>query len=294
MLRVPAHLLCLLSATLVVASVHAQQVVVVGGNTSAPYQATTAEVSAAARNAGLAAISLPETMLPQALRMGTVSPADVYVALGARALAATVAAARPGNALSCLTTERSGLPGVILTHPARARIGLLKRLLPRTRQVGVLFSPQADRQDLAALEAAAAASGMEIVAKPVDEKNDLDKQLDRLANEVDALLATYDLSIHSAKNAPRLIRFSYQHRIPLIGMSSSWAKAGALAGLDWDYKDLAEQCASMALRIARGERVAGEVRPPRMLVYSINASTARQLNIALPEEALRGAHATFE
>jgi ABC-type uncharacterized transport system substrate-binding protein len=290
--------LVLRTATALAVTAHAHtpaapQVVVVGASDSAPYQAALTELTALARGTGIA-VTAPDAFR-QAQVEGRIGRADIYVALGARSVPMVLSAAQPGRALTCLTTERwADLPGVVLAHSAAVRIEFVRRVVPKARAIGVLFDPKAPGTDLAALEAAARAAQVVLVAKPVAEAADLEGQLDRLSNEVDVLLATYDLGLYSAKNAAQLIRFSYQHRIPLVGMSDSWTRAGALAGLDWDYRDLGAQCAAKALRMARGERVEQDVQRPRRAPYSINAATARQLRARVPAEVLQGARSVYE
>ena len=270
------------------------KIVVVADSETAPYQATVAEISALARASGTAVLRPAGQVLSSALQMGTLSRSDVFVALGARATAQVRGLGAPIQAMSCLTIERTGLPGVVLTHSAAARIDLLKRIVPKAAQIGVLYDPAGSRTDLAALATAAAAVQATLVARPVTDAASLAMQLERLANEVDVLLATYDQGIYSAKNAAPLIRFSYQHRIPFLGMSESWARAGALAGIDWDYKELAEQCAAKAVRLAAGERIEAEPKRPNRMPYAINAATARELGVTLPAAVMQGARQVFQ
>lgn len=272
----------------------APKIVVVGDNATGPYLSATTEISALARTADVTVMHPAEKLLSSALQMGSISRGDVFVALGTRAASQVLALGAPVRAISCLTIERTSLPGVILAHPASRRIELLRRILPKAAQIGVLYDPAGPRTDLAALVSAAAAAQATIVPRPVTDAASLEMQLERLANEVDVLLATYDQGIYSTKNAAQLIRFSYQHRIPLIGMSDSWARAGALAGLDWDYKDLGEQCASKALRMATGQRMETEPRRPNRMPYSINTATARELRITVPPGAAQGARFQFD
>ena len=272
----------------------APRIVVVADGETAPYQAAVAEISALARASGTVVLRPAGQLLSSALQMGTLSRSDVFVALGARTTAQVQGLGTPVQAMSCLTIERTGLPGVVLTHSAAARIELLKRIVPKASKIGVLYDPAGSRTDLAALVSAATAVQATIVARPVTDAASLAMQLERLANEVDVLLATYDQRIYSAKNAAPLIRFSYQHRIPLLGMSESWARAGALAGIDWDYRELAEQCAAKAVRLAAGERIEAEPKRPTRMPYAINAATARELGVTLPAAVAQGARQVFE
>lgn len=290
--------LLVLAACALAGGAHAQppapRLVVVGDGVAAPYVSAVSEITSLARSVGVPLLRPTESMLQSSMQMGTIGSQDAFVALGASAAAQVLALKPPVRAVSCLTIERQGLPGVVLTHPASSRIELLRRILPKAVQIGVLYDPSGSRADIAALEAAARAASAGIVARPVTDAGVLEAQLERLANEVDVLLGTYDPGIYAARNAAQLIRFSYQHRIPFIGTSDAWARAGALAGFDWDYKDLAAQCASKAMRLAAGEALDPEPQRPRRMPYSLNAATARQLNVPLPRGVVQGARSVFE
>ena len=115
-------------------------------------------------------------------------------------------------------------------------------------------------------------------------------QLDPLADRIDVLIATYDLRIHSAENAQPILLFSWRNRIPVIGVSEAWSRAGALMSFDWDYADIGRRCGELALRLPEGR---GFERPvvesPRRLVHSLNLEAARHFLINIPADVLQGA-----
>lgn len=276
------------------AAAQAQQIVMVSSHASAPYRATLAGMRAVTREAGATVVEVSPGDLRKALVEGRVSRSDFFVALGAKAASPVLDLVAPGHAMSCLTLAAAGMPGVLLAHSATHRIELLKRLLPDARVIGVLYRPGANPQELEALAAAARSMGRRIVARPVAEPADLEGQLNRLADEADVLLATYDPGIYSPANAAVLIQFSYRHLIPFVGMGDSWSKAGALIGVDWDFTDLGHQCGTAALQLSAGVRLDPDPQRPRRMTYSINAATARLLRANLFGDAIRGARAVYE
>jgi putative ABC transport system substrate-binding protein len=112
---------------------------------------------------------------------------------------------------------------------------------------------------------------------------------------MDVLMATYDLRIFSAEHARSIMLFSYRHRIPVIGSSDAWSRAGALMSFDWDYHDIGHQCGEYAVRLlqTKGLPYKPAVERPRRLRYSLNLEAARYFQIRLAPDLLEGAWQRF-
>ena len=119
--------------------------------------------------------------------------------------------------------------------------------------------------------------------------------LETVAKRVDVLWAIPDSVVVSPETAKTLLVYSFRNRIPFIGLSSAWVKAGALFALDWDYEDVGAQCGELAIRIFRGTR-AGKIAPesPRRVTYSVNRKTAREMRVVLSESVISGAAKVYE
>ena len=71
--------------------------------------------------------------------------------------------------------------------------------------------------------------------------------------------------------------------VPLVGLSASHVRSGALAALVCDYADVGRQTAALALRVLRGESAARiPVDHPRKVGLVLNLRTARHLGITVP------------
>ncbi len=183
--------------------------------------------------------------------------------------------------------------GVTLEFGLEAQLRLLRRVLPDAGGVGLVHSAQNAWRAKQA-QAAARALGIALEARAVAAAHQIPGTLEALGSKISVLWGIADSVVLTPETARSFLLFSLRNRIAFVGPSASWAKAGALYGLDWDYADLGQQCATMAGKLLKGIRPEGiPVEAPRKLLYVINARTAAHLKLSLPQEILRGARATY-
>lgn len=137
--------------------------------------------------------------------------------------------------------------------------------------------------------------GLTMAARPIETPREIPAALNHLANQVDVVWGLPDHVVLSPETAKPLLLFSLRNRIPFVGLSTSWAKAGALYALDRDYTDLGAQCGEVAMAILNGRPPESlSVASPRKVLYAINLQTARRMKITLPDHLVRGAAEVFE
>jgi putative ABC transport system substrate-binding protein len=185
--------------------------------------------------------------------------------------------------------------GVVLEFPVETEIRYLQRMLPQLRTIGVLYgSPEAAAR-VEAAKRIVPGLGLKLHAERLESRRDLPDALERLAREADALWGVADEMVFSPQLAKPILLFSMRNRIPLVGLSESWVKAGALYALDRDYADIGAQCADQAIRILRG--AAPRSLPPatpRRTVHFVNAKAARQMRMDLKGPLLSEARSVIE
>ena len=94
--------------------------------------------------------------------------------------------------------------------------------------------------------------------------------------------------------AGRILGTLFRNRIPFVGPSSAWVKAGAIYALDWDFADIGQQCGGIALKIFKGVRPeAIPVEGPRRVIYTLNEKTAAHMKIEIPAEVSRRAQRSY-
>lgn len=180
--------------------------------------------------------------------------------------------------------------GVILEFPVETQLEWLKRILPHHRTIGVIYNEHENKGRVERARAAARRFSIEIEAVGVQSPRELPAALEAIMRRVDVLWGLPDAVVLSPQTAKAVLLASFQNRVPLVGISGAWVKAGALFALDWDYQDMGVQTAEMALAILRGNSVTHvPVSTPRKIGYVLNLKTAEHMKINLPSELIAGA-----
>lgn len=226
---------------------------------------------------------------PATLREGE---ANVVVAVGPGAAEAALRVRGEASVVSLLALEPPSVgTGVLLDFPAEQQVQLLRRLLPASvRRIGIIYSPAQNERTVRRLRELARAQQLEIVARPVAAPAEIPAALASLTSGADVLWGIPDDVVMTTETARSILLFSMRQRLPLIGLSGAWVRAGALLALDRDYADMGAQGADLAWRLLNGEPVSA-VHPeaPRRVLHAINLRTADQMGLRLPAETIRTA-----
>lgn len=180
--------------------------------------------------------------------------------------------------------------GVFLEFPAEVAFSHLKKILPGQRRVAVLYNPAENQPTVDQATRAARSVGLDLMSRKLLTASDLPDMLKALANSADVLWGIADTLVLTPETARSILLFSLQNRIPFVGLSGPWVKAGALYALERDYPDVGRQCAELAVQLLAGQSAASlPPVPPRKVLYLINRRTADQLKLSIPKDVLRDA-----
>jgi putative ABC transport system substrate-binding protein len=168
--------------------------------------------------------------------------------------------------------------GVSLEFPLETSLTWLRRILPDTRSVGVLYDPTLNEQTVDAAERLASSLHLSLESEVVATPRDLRSAMDQLGRRVDVFWGIPDATVLSPQTARQVLLFSFRQQIPLVGLSAEWVKAGALYALERDYRDVGAQAGGLAVKILRGTPPrALPPQTPRTVLYDINLKTAQRL-----------------
>lgn len=194
------------------------------------------------------------------------------------------------------TLERAdNATGVSLEFSLETQFDWLTRLLPEARNIGVIYNPADNQESIDAADRIAKEKGLRLNAQEVSTPSDLPGALKRLGNSADVLWGIPDKLVFNPRTSKHILLFSFRNRIPYLGISVNWVKAGALYALSWDYKDIGIQSGEMAQKIILGVQP-GSIPPasPRKVLYSLNLKTAKKMKVNIPEELVRDAQNVFK
>jgi len=185
--------------------------------------------------------------------------------------------------------------GVTLEFPLEIQVEMFRRILPAARTIGVLYDPKDNQQTIDSAVKLFQKTGLRLDAQQVMVPQDLPAALDYMAKNVDVLWGIPDNLVLNTRTAKQILLFSYRNRIPLVGISPEWVKAGALYSLEWDFTDIGAQCGDMALKIMKGTSISTlPPASPRKVLYSVNAKTIKYMKTDVPEAMIRQAYHIYE
>jgi putative ABC transport system substrate-binding protein len=183
---------------------------------------------------------------------------------------------------------------VVLEFPVETEFRWLQKLLPGQRNIGVLFNPE-NQERVTAAERAARNAGLTLFPRKISSPKEIPDALDGLARRVDVLWGVPDQVVLTPETVKPILLFSLRNRIPFVGLSSTWVKAGALYALERDYADIGAQCAELALKIMQGTPPSA-LPPvaPRKVLYAVNMKTAKIMKLDFERAVIAAAKAVVE
>jgi putative ABC transport system substrate-binding protein len=187
-----------------------------------------------------------------------------------------------------LPSSGNNLTGASLDVPARVQFETLKAVLPRVKRVGVLYNPRETAAVVEPAIQAAAEVGLELIAMPVTAAEQIPSTLAGVERHIDALWSVADSTVFASDRAVEfLLRQTLQYRLPFMGLSSAFVKAGALLALSVDYRNVGRQCGEQAALVLAGRAPASlPITTPRTVTLYVNLNVATAIGVEIPASAM--------
>lgn len=190
---------------------------------------------------------------------------------------------------------RDQFAAVLLDFPLEVQLRWIVRMLPDYRNIGILYNPARMSQKVEAATRIAQGMGLKVIAQKVESPSELPAALEFLSKKVDLLWGIADDLVYTPQTAKEILLFSFRNRIPLVGISREWVKAGALYAIESDYRDLGMQCGEKMLKVIQSTGSdSGAPEYPRKVVYSLNLKTAQHMKVEIGESLIQGARQVFK
>lgn len=189
-------------------------------------------------------------------------------------------------------TEHLGnVTGLASTGPIRETLEFIRRVLPRARRVGTLWTPSELNSEyyLELARAAAAELNFEIVAVPVANASEILLAAQVLINKkIDVI---YQISDNTINNSFELVgRIAEENAIPLFGGFLLSTRVGACAAMGWDFFDLGTRTGKIVLRVKNGESPAAiPIQGMTDVKLWLNRTSAARQGVEFPAEILKQA-----
>jgi putative tryptophan/tyrosine transport system substrate-binding protein len=185
--------------------------------------------------------------------------------------------ARPGGNITGFSQYDAELMGKWLQ--------LLKEVAPGVRRVAVIYNPQTapfaplfNRE----IEAAGPSLGIAVTLAPVHDDVGIEEALAAQAQEPGGSLIDLPESF-SVTHRDVIIAAATRHRLPLMGATDVFPRAGGLMSYWFDTADVHAEAASYIDRILKGASPADlPVQRPTKFSLVINLNTAKALGLTVP------------
>jgi putative ABC transport system substrate-binding protein len=267
------------------------RIAIVKSGAAAPYAAAIDGLRAELAKAGVSAyideydipFQFPDSAQPQ-----------VIVAVGYKALKQLATTTTITPVVYMMVNKQphtqTNITGISLDISPRQQFNLCKKLLPKLRCVGVLYDPGQTRALVEEGITQAREMNIEVIASEVTKLEDIYGALRSLEQRVDALWMIPDATIYNPKTTEEILLYTLKERIPSIGLSFPYVKAGALCSSSCNYNAMGAQTAKMVEKILNGQPPS-EIAPqePASSEISINLITAEHVGIIVPDSVAREA-----
>jgi ABC-type uncharacterized transport system substrate-binding protein len=169
--------------------------------------------------------------------------------------------------------------GVTLMVPADKKLAKVKEFLPGRNKIAVVYSAES-KPEFDALVAAGASAGVKVTGKQAASAEAFAAAVDSAIATADCFVMLPDTKLYNAQNIKVLLTQCASKKIPVVGLSAVYTKAGAAFSIDYDYYDLGLQTAEAAsVYLNAGGKGKGKVLSPRKLKTSVNSVVLKSLGI---------------
>ena len=162
-------------------------------------------------------------------------------------------------------------------------IARLKKIFPGKTRLGIIRNPSSSSCPPTQLQARAQPQGFVVRVVDAASPEQLLPALVSLKGQVDLVWCMPDGMLYNSVTIKPLILASLENRLPLIGFSESFARAGAALGIYPDFRDIGLETGEVARQIMDNQPVRGPVGP-RKLKLAVNQSVLRLIGIRYPAE----------
>lgn len=176
----------------------------------------------------------------------------------------------------------SSFSAVYLNQPVKRQLELIRVALPHEKRIGVILGPESE--DLfESLRAETRARGMRLYAARINSEAELFPALEDVLSKADVLLSLPDSLVFNAQTIQSVLFTSYRSRVPVIGFSPAYVRAGALVAVHSTPVQLARQVTEMLSQLVSSATLPPS-QYPKYFSVTANHRVARSLELMLEKE----------
>lgn len=176
--------------------------------------------------------------------------------------------------------NKSNFFGVTVELKQSVQFGIVQKMLPSVKQIGLIYSPDKTGEDFREeVNDAAVKTGHSVVFKPVSDPQNIAPLLIDLADKVDAVWFYPDLSLMTTETVEYLFLFSLENQVPIISFAGQYVFKGATVSIAIDEYDSGKKLGVLADRILAGDTDPIRYIDPDTASVQINSRIVKMIDI---------------
>ncbi len=173
---------------------------------------------------------------------------------------------------------------IYLDQPLSRFIQLSKLLKPDANNIGTLLGP-ASKSQLPALQKIVKSADLTLKYAEINENDNPLSKLGPVINQIDLFIALPDNAVLNRTVAKWILYLSFQQKIPVIGFSSAYTDAGALASVYTSPENVGVHAGELIAQwLNSGNNALLRSQHPAYFTISVNHAVARSLEIYPPSD----------
>jgi len=219
---------------------------------------------------------------------GDITDADLFIAVGMKA--AEVLSLRDKPTLNVLLpragfeklkrSPSSSYSAIFMDQPMQRQLALLATVMPNATSVGVLYDTPP--MELDSLRKLSSAMHLSLREQRVGQQQTLAGALADLLQVSDVLLVLPDNNVYRSDTIRNILLETYRARVPVVGLSASYVRAGALCAIYSTPQQIAYQAAEAIEGFAETGRLPA-AQYTKEFEISVNTQVARSLGVPVKD-----------
>lgn len=194
----------------------------------------------------------------------------------------------PQQTFNAITSNRksndSAWSALLIDQPIKRQLLLIKHLFGKQESVGTILGPYSAPMEKELTEQSRNLNQTLHIEK-IQATDELIFSLNKLSDRTSVLLAIPDPVAFNKNTIRSILLSTYRQRIPVVGFSQSYVKAGAVASLHTDIPQIVEQTAFLTQQFFVTGKFSRSFYYPDEFSVSYNRMVANSLNQELPDSS---------
>jgi hypothetical protein len=170
----------------------------------------------------------------------------------------------------------NSISAIYFDQPLKRQFDLITAVLPKAGSVAVLYATPP--KELSTLRMLAVTRKLDLNERIPDSESGLNSALQELLESSDVLLALPDAKIYNTGTIRNILLSTYRSRVPLIGFSPAYVKAGALCAVYSTPEQIAVQSVALIQEYAES-RTLPPAQYAKEFEVLVNEQVARSLGL---------------